>query len=92
MLGYLYQEGVFDEDDMDEVRDVRTRKRQAETLLSMLSRRDVQGYNVLVMALSEAQPHLAKLLQTPIPDEETRGKHLAQKWLIIKLTSSLHGI
>ncbi|XP_031561650.1 uncharacterized protein LOC116297544 [Actinia tenebrosa] len=70
LLGYLYQEGMFDEDDMDEVRDERTRKKQAEALLSMLGRRPVQAYEILVNGLIETQPHLAKLLQTPIPGEK----------------------
>ncbi|KAK3735756.1 hypothetical protein QZH41_008915 [Actinostola sp. cb2023] len=69
VLGYLYQDSIFDEDDMDEVRDERTRKKQAESLLSMLDRRGKEGYPVLVNALEETQPHLANILKTPIPNE-----------------------
>lgn len=70
LVGFLYQDDIFDEDDMDEVRSERTRKKQAEQLLKMLSTKEVDGYTVLVRALEEKQPHLARLMNTPVPDEK----------------------
>ncbi|KAK3730093.1 hypothetical protein QZH41_003641 [Actinostola sp. cb2023] len=102
VVGYLYQDGIFDEDDMDEVRDERTRKKQAESLLSMLDRRGKEGYPVLVNALEETQPHLANILKTPIPNEnlgETFGGlyntqknygHLYSNFIFPQFLSDVH--
>ena len=67
---YLYQEGIFDEDDMDDVKTLRTRKKQAEELLGKVQRSGPEKITVFVNALNNTQPHLYELLQREIPGEQ----------------------
>ena len=65
----LYQEGVFEFDDMDEVKAEKGRKNQAEMLLAKVQRSGPRNIAVFVKALNTSQPHLFELLQTEVPEE-----------------------
>ena len=65
----LYQEGVFEFDDMDEVKAEKGRKKQAEMLLAKVQRSGPRNIAVFVKALNTSQPHLFELLQTEVPEE-----------------------
>ena len=69
VLPYLFQEGIFDLDDKDEVNAEKTRKKKAEVLLDKLQREGPRALEVLVSALRQKQPHLAGILETPVPGE-----------------------
>lgn len=86
ILNFLYQEEVFELDDMDEVKSGRTRKKQAEILLGMLVRSGDQSMRKFVHGLQKTQRHLYELLQVPVPGEErAQGDQR-----IIDLTGQLH--
>lgn len=78
ILGYLYQEDVIDEDDMEEIRAERTRKKKAEKLINILQGKprlnsSYDAMEMFVKVLEERQPHLARILNTEI-DGECYGK------------------
>ena len=60
---YLYQEGIFDLDDLDEVKAEKTRKKKAEALLEKVEHSGPEGIAVFAQTLRESQPHLFDLLQ-----------------------------
>lgn len=70
ILNFLYQEEVFELDDIDEVRSERTRKKQAEMLLDMLVHSGNQSVGTFVDGLRKTQRHLYELLQVPVLGEE----------------------
>ena len=90
VLPHLYQEAVFDFDDMDEVKAEKTRKRQAEALLDILSRCGERGFEVFVNALQETQRHLAVVLTTPVPGELELGMYDNCKEKHVKKTTPLY--
>ena len=63
---YLYQEGIFDEDDIDDVKTLRTRKQRAEELLAKVQRSGPTQIAVFLNALNNTQPHLYELLQREV--------------------------
>ena len=65
----LFQERVFDFDDMDEVKAEKTRKKQAELLLAKVQRSGPRSIEVFVNALNTSQPHLFELFQREVPEE-----------------------
>lgn len=77
---YLYQEGIFDEDDMDDVKSKERRKPQAEVLLEKVQRSGAESIAVFVNLLGSIQPHLYQLLQRELP-----GPRLPQRQAGIKL-------
>ena len=72
---YLYQEGIFDLDDIEEVKAERTRKKKAEALLEKVERSGPGGIAVFAETLRESHRHLFDLLQRFI--NET-GSHEGQ--------------
>ena len=65
----LYQEEVFDYDEMDEVKCEKTRKLQAEVLLGKVNRMGDRKVAIFVDSLRQTQRHLYELLQTPVQGE-----------------------
>ena len=59
LLRYLYQKGIIDRDDMDEVRSKKIRKDVNEDLIFMLMRRGPEAFSNLVEGLQRKQPFLA---------------------------------
>ena len=62
LLRYLYQKGIIDRDDMDEVRSKKIRKDVNEDLIFMLMRRGPEAFSNLVEGLQRKQPFLARSL------------------------------
>ena len=74
VLDYLYQEDVLDSDKCGEVRDKGSRKKQAESLLSIVER-DSTAIEKMINALeSSSQRHLAAILKQELPDEVSLSK------------------
>ena len=74
VLDYLYQEDVLDSDKCGEVRDKGSRKKQAESLLSIVER-DSTAIEKMINALeSSSQRHLAAILKEELPDEVSLSK------------------
>lgn len=67
---YLYQESVFDADDVDEVKAEKTRKKQAEAMLEKLERLPPAKLTAFLTVLNQVQPHLYELLQREPPPEQ----------------------
>ena len=65
---YLYQEGIFDLDDIEEVKAERTRKKKAEALLEKVEHSGPGGIAIFAESLRESQSHLFDLLQSCIND------------------------
>ena len=82
---YLYQEGVFDSDDVDDVKAERTRKRQAEAMLEKLERLPPAKLAVFCTVLNQIQPHLSEMLQREPPPEQRPHVHQAQSGKAIHL-------
>ena len=72
---YLYQEGIFDMDDMDEVKAEKTRKKKAEALLEKVERSGPEGIAIFTDTLRQIQPHLYDLLQR-IGDSHEEGQQI----------------
>ena len=70
VVNILFQEEVFDADDMADVKCEKTRKKQAEVLLEKLDNQGHSKVAIFVHALRKIQPHLYELLQTQVPGEE----------------------
>lgn len=66
---YLYQEGVFDLDDIDELKAEKGRKNMTDALLGKVERSGPGGIAVFVETLEQKQPHLFELLQRELPSE-----------------------
>ena len=67
---YLYQESVFDADDVDDVKAEKTRKKQAELMLEKLERLPPEKLTHFLIVLNKVQPHLCELLQREPPPEQ----------------------
>ena len=70
LVNILYQEEVFDEDDMADVKCEKTRKKQAEVLLEKVKLLGDSEVAIVVDSLQQTQRHLYNLLQRPFPGEE----------------------
>ena len=75
LLGYLYQEGVILEDDMDRIRSKLTRKLQAEELLRIIPKRGAKAFDRFcdVLYKIDGQRHLAKMLKEDIESSKGMG-------------------
>lgn len=69
LVNILYQEEVFDDDDMEDVKCEKTRKKQAEVLLAKVKLLGDSEVVIVVESLRQTQRHLYELLQTPAPGE-----------------------
>ena len=69
LVNILYQEELFDDDDMEEVKCERTRKKQAEVLLAKVKLLEESEVETFVESLRQTQRHLYELLQTPVQGE-----------------------
>lgn len=78
VVNILYQEDVFDLDEMDEVRCEKPRKRQAEVLLDKVTRSGNTNIAIFVNALRQTQKHLYELLQMPVRGEQLQTEIEAQ--------------
>ncbi|KAL9971410.1 hypothetical protein ACROYT_G023930 [Oculina patagonica] len=78
IVNILYQDDVFDLEDMDDVRSEKSRKRQAEVLLDKVTRSGDGGIAIFVNALWQTQRHLYQLLQEKIQGEEIQAQIDAQ--------------
>ena len=78
VVNILYQEDVFDLDEMDEVRCEKPRKRQAEVLLDKVTRSGDTNIAIFVNALRQTQKHLYELLQMPVRGEQLQAEIEAQ--------------
>ena len=66
----LYQEEIFDLDDMEEVQVEKTRKKQAEKLVKMILQSGKgKALSVFVTSLQHSHPRLAQLLHEPVAGE-----------------------
>lgn len=70
ILNLLYQEEVFELEDMEEVKEGGARNKQANILLDKILRLGDEHIATFVNALERTQRHLYKLLQNPVPGEE----------------------
>lgn len=70
ILNLLYQEEVFELEDMEEVKEGGARNKQANILLDKILRLGDEDIATFVNALERTQRHLYKLLQNPVPGEE----------------------
>ena len=59
LLLHLYQKGIIDQDDMDEIRSKKIRKDVNEDLIFKLMRRGPEAFPNLVKGLQRKQPFLA---------------------------------
>lgn len=66
---YLYQEGVFDLDDIDELKAEKGRKNMTDALLGKVERSGPGGIAVFAKTLKQKQPHLFEVLQSELPSE-----------------------
>ena len=73
---YLYQEEIFDLDDIEEVKAERTRKKKAEALLEKVERSGPDGMAIFAESLRQSQRHLFDLLQSFINDTGSYGSQL----------------
>lgn len=73
---YLYQEGIFDLDDIEEIKAERTRKKKAEALLEKVEHSGHDGIALFAETLRESQSHLFDLLQSFINDTGPHGGQL----------------
>ena len=78
LVDFLYQEEVFDYDEMDEVKCENRRKKQAEVLLGKVNRMSDRKMAIFVESLRQTQEHLYELLRTPIPGEEEALRNQVQ--------------
>ena len=76
LVNILYQEEVFDDDDMEEVKCERTRKKQAEVLLQKVKLLSDDEVAIVVDSLQQTQRHLYELLQTPVQGEERNSSQV----------------
>ena len=67
---HLYQQNVFDADDVEEVKAEETRKEQAEAMLEKLERKPPEQLTPFLTVLNQVQPHLFELLQRGPPPEQ----------------------
>ena len=67
---YLYQGGIFDLDDIDDLKAEKGRKNMTEALLGKVERSGANGIAIFVQTLSQIQPHLFELLQRELPREQ----------------------
>ena len=67
---HLYQESVFDADDVDDVKAEKTRKKQAEAMLEKLELKTPEELTLFLTVLNQVQPHLCELLQREPPPEQ----------------------
>lgn len=72
---YLYQEGIFDLDDIEEVKAEKTRKKKAEALLEKVEHSGPDGIAVFAETLRESQRHLFDLLHR-VNDTGSHGGQL----------------
>ena len=70
ILNLLYQEEVFESEDMEEVKAGGARNIQANILLDKILHSGDENIATFVNALKRTQLHLYKLLQNPVPGEE----------------------
>ena len=70
ILNLLYQEEVFELEDMEEVKEGGARNKQANILLDKILLLGDEDIATFVNALERTQRHLYKLLQNPVPGEE----------------------
>ena len=70
LVDILYQEEVFDVDDMAEVKCEKTRKKRAEVLLQKVQTLGDNQVAIVVNSLQQTQQHLYELLQRPVQGEE----------------------
>ena len=70
ILNLLYQEEVFESEDMEEVKAGGARNIQANILLDKILHSGDENIATFVNALEKTQLHLYKLLQNPVPGEE----------------------
>ncbi|CAH3026111.1 unnamed protein product [Porites evermanni] len=75
---YLIQEGVLNDDDLEELKAEKTRKAQAELLIAKVLRAGRQNIDVFVNSLSIYQPHLCELLQSNLPERLQRQQGSTQ--------------
>lgn len=87
ILNTLYQEEVFDLDEMDEVNGEKTRKKQAEMLLDKITRAGDRNMAIFVNGLQKTQRHLYELLQRPVD-----GEMLAQGGLYATFLQCLNNV
>lgn len=78
VVNILFQDEVFDSDEMDEVKCEKTRKKQAEVLLDKVSRLGERDIAIFVNSLRQTQRHLYDLLQRPVPGEELQAQIQSQ--------------
>ena len=62
LLLHLYQKGIIDQDDMDEIRSKKIRNKVNQDLIFKLMRRGPEAFPILVEGLQRKQPFLACLL------------------------------
>lgn len=74
VVNILYQDEVFDLDEMEEVTSQGSRKAQAELLLGKVSRSGDRNIAIFVNALRKTQKHLYDLLQRRVPGEEFQAE------------------
>ena len=60
ILGYLYQEDVLDEDDMEEIQAKKTRNKKTKKLINILQTKPDSNYAIktFIEILKKYQPHL----------------------------------
>ena len=70
LLGFLFQDGIINENDMERVKSEKTRTLQAEMLLDILPRRGPKAFAVFTDSLwkVDGQNHLALTLQANITE------------------------
>ena len=69
---YLIQQGVIDDDDLDELKAEKTRKARAELLIEKVLRAGRQNVDFFVKSLGIYQRHLYELLQGDLPERLQR--------------------
>lgn len=96
ILGYLYQEGILLEDQMERIKVEKTRKDQVVKLLGILPRRGAKAFDTFCDALYkiEGQRHLAKMLKEDI--ENSRGNIICSfcltSWFIYRSVDDVHSV
>ena len=88
VLDYLFQDGIVDLDDMDDVKSEKTRKKRAVTLIEKVLRSGSQSLECFINALGKTQTHLYDLLQQPIANENQLQQGLCTVLYIFVCVSS----
>ena len=74
VIDYLYQEDVLDNDKYEDVRDEKSRRKQAALLLSYVEQDSCAIQKMVDCLQKSSQPHLASILNEPLPNEVNLSK------------------